>query len=408
MLKKQSMLRKESHAGVGFSVVELLHTRHIFAAAVPQCDGSLEEQAYDALKTIRGVLQAEGPRGAIVKQEVFLADVSQVETMRQIMRDFYGADLPATTYVPQHPCSGRLLSIEALGLGERDGNTFIEHHDDSLVVTRHNDMAWVHCGQITPSRGTGTHARSLSAFDNMRCRLASVGADFQQILRTWLYLGDIVGPEDDTQRYKELNRARTDYFQGLTFAPARLVDGFDRTVYPASTGIGADNRDVVMSCAAFVTNRDDIRMVPLENPNQTAAYDYSGYYSPKSPKFSRAMALSCGPYATVFISGTASITDSETRYVDDVEGQTRQTLDNIEALIGGDNLTQHGLPGLHASLEDLAGIRVYIKHAADFEKTRRVCEARLGELPAIYAVADVCRPDLLVEIEGIAFAQRVD
>ena len=37
---------------------------------------------------------------------------------------------------------------------------------------------------------------------------------------------------------------------------------------------------------------------------------------------------------------------------------------------------------------------------------RAVCEARLGELPTIYAVADVCRPELLLEIEGIAFSQQ--
>jgi hypothetical protein len=51
---------------------------------------------------------------------------------------------------------------------------------------------------------------------------------------------------------------------------------------------------------------------------------------------------------------------------------------------------------------------VYIKRAEDYQKTRRVCESLLGELPAIYAIADVCRPDLLVEIEGVAIAARRD
>jgi hypothetical protein len=45
-----------------------------------------------------------------------------------------------------------------------------------------------------------------------------------------------------------------------------------------------------------------------------------------------------------------------------------------------------------------------VKHPEDFDKVRQVCERRLGRLPAIYAVADVCRPDLLVEIEGVAFS----
>ena len=86
-------------------------------------------------------------------------------------------------------------------------------------------------------------------------------------------------------------------------------------------------------------------------------------------------------------------------------GANRQTLDNIEALISADNLARHGMPGLGATLEDLAGIRVYIKRQEDYEKTREVCEPGLGELPAIYAIADVCRPELLVEIEGVALSR---
>jgi len=401
------MMRKQSHAGIGYSVVELQDVRHVFAAAVPRRGQSTEEQAYDALQTIREVIEEEGPRGAIVKQDVFLSDHSQVETCRQIMRDFYGDHLPATTYVPQHPCCGKLLSIEALGVGQRRGDVEIERYDDQLVVTRHNDIAWVHCGQIAPQTpATGVYDRSLNAFGSMCQRLATVGIQFNQVIRTWLYLGDIVGPEGDTQRYKELNRARTDFFQKIRFAPARTPDGFTGPVYPASTGIGTDNRDVVMSCIAFSTGRDDILVVPLENPHQTPAFDYANHYSPKSPKFSRAMALSCGSYATIFISGTASITDAESRHFDDAEAQTQQTLDNIEALIAEHNLARHGMPGLGASLDDLAGVRVYIKRQEDYAKTRAVCEARLGELPTIYAVADVCRPELLVEIEGIAFSAR--
>ena len=51
-------------------------------------------------------------------------------------------------------------------------------------------------------------------------------------------------------------------------------------------------------------------------------------------------------------------------------------------------------------------MRVYIKRQEDYAKAKAICEARLGEVPTIYAVADVCRPDLLVEIEGIAFSTR--
>jgi enamine deaminase RidA (YjgF/YER057c/UK114 family) len=145
--------------------------------------------------------------------------------------------------------------------------------------------------------------------------------------------------------------------------------------------------------------------VPLENPRQTAAYRYGARYSPQSPKFSRAMTVTCGPYAMIFVSGTASITASETRHDGDAAAQTRETLDNIAALIAEENLARHGLPGRGTTLDGIGLARVYVKRMNDYERVRAVCEERLGELPTVYAVADVCRPDLLVEIEGMALSR---
>lgn len=401
------MIRKKSSEGIGYSVVELNDVRHVFASAVPRTGSTLEEQAQDALRTIKDVNQEEGTKGSIVKQAVFMKDIGQMEACRKIIHEFYDGEIPATTYIPQPPCDGKLLSIEALGVGRSTESVKIERLSDKLVVVSHSGVSWVHCGQIVPETpAKSVYDRSMNAFRQMYEMLQSVGIRFEQVIRTWLYLGDIVGPEGNTQRYKELNRARTDFYKDIRFSAANTPPGFDLTVYPASTGIGSESRDVLMSCSALATERDDILAMPLENPLQTSAFDYAAKYSQKSPKFSRAMALSCGPFATIFVSGTASITQSETRYVGDVEGQTRQTLDNIEALISNDNLCRHGMPGLGTPLDGLALVRVYIKRQEDYLKTRAVCEARLGELPIVYAVADVCRPELLVEIEGIAFSHR--
>ena len=406
--KKETMLRKVSSDGIGYSVVELNDVRHVFAAAVPRTGVTLKEQAEDALQTIEAVIQEEGTRGSIVHQAVFVADPGQIKACRQIIRDFYGGELPATTYIPQHPCDGKLLSIEALGVGRGKGEVEIDRISEQLVIARHNNIAWVHCAQVLPGTDApGVYDRSMSAFARMRALLASVNVRFDQVIRTWLYLGGIVDPEGESQRYKELNRARTDFYEDIPFLEDRLPPRKrHERVFPASTGIGADDREILMSCIALATDRKDIVAMPLENPRQTSAFEYSTQYGPKSPKFARAMALSCGPYATIFVSGTASITCQETRHAGDVEAQTHETLDNIEALISEENLRRHGMPGLGAPMDHLALVRVYIKRQEDYAKTRAVCEARLGELPTIYAVADVCRPELLVEIEGIAFSQR--
>ena len=118
------------------------------------------------------------------------------------------------------------------------------------------------------------------------------------------------------------------------------------------------------------------------------------------------MAVLIGDYVTTWISGTASIVNSESVHLGDIEKQTEQTISNIEALISSDNFRRHGVLNAGAQLSDLAKVRVYIKRREDYPKCRAICERYFGGLPTIYAVADVCRSNLLVEIEGVAFSQR--
>ena len=273
----------------------------------------------------------------------------------------------------------------------------------------HNALSWVHCANVTPRDGvTGVYNQTISSLSKMRVLLAKQGVEFDRVIRTWFYLGGIVDDDEDgNQRYKELNRARSAFFEGVHFLAGcqpRLPEVPEP--YPASTGIGTEGRELMLGCIALATDRPEIVAMPLENPKQTAAFHYASSYSPKSPKFARAMALSCGDYATIFVSGTASIVDSESRHIGDVEGQTRQTLDNIEALISEENLGGMACPGWAPRSTTSGLARIYIKRQEDFEKTQAICRSRLGDVPMVFAVADVCRPELLVEIEGMAFSKR--
>lgn len=402
------MIQKKSCEGIGYSVVELSGAKHVFAAAVPRQTGSLEEEAHDALQTIQAVMQEEGTRGSIVHQAVFFRKLDQLEEIQRIIKQFYGDELPATSYVPQPPCNGKLLSIEALGVGREAGGVDIRRISDQVVVTSHDGITWVHCANVIPEiQSQAVYDRSVDAFERMKQRMAEQGVPFENIVRTWLYLGDIVGPEGDTQRYKELNRARTDFFRGMRFLTPFTPPGLNGSVYPASTGIGTEGRNVIMGCIGVAVDKEGVTILPLENPKQTSAFDYGCEYGIKSPKFARAMAIAGSDSATIFVSGTASITNSETQHVGDPGKQTTETLDNIEALISADNFEKHEIHGMGATLDDLALVRVYIKNQEDYAIVREVCEKRLGELPAIYAIGDVCRADLLVEIEGVAFAWPV-
>lgn len=389
------------------SVVQLGGVNHIFATAVPRRGSTLREQTTDALEAVADVMRSEGAAGAVIHQAVFLARCESSAACRQIVREFYGRDMPSTSYIPQPPCDGKLLAVEALGLGRGRDKVDIQRISDQVVVTRHNGVGWIYADQAVPrTSATGVYEKTICSYQNLRRLLPDAGARLDQVLRLWLHLGGIVDDDGPVQRYKELNRARTEVYQHVHFLSDRLPEGYTRPAFPACTGIGTAGRSISLSAVAVVSDADDVVAVPLENPRQTAAYAYSAAYSPTSPKFSRGLAFCCGADTTLFISGTASITNSETRHAGDVVAQTDETLANINALISEDNLSRHGLPGRGTRLESLGVARIYVKRPQDFASVREVFERRLGNVPVTYTVADVCRPDLLVEIEGIAFSHQ--
>lgn len=399
-------IQKFSSRGVGYSLADWSDVRHVFAAAVPRRGATLAEQADDALRIIETVNSVHGAHGTIVHQSVFVPDPALIEECRRAIREFYGEALPATTYIAQPPCEGKLIAIEAMGLAAGRSGVKIERISEQLVIARHNGMAWTYAAPaVRPPADARAYEQGIGAFRQLERLLAGLDMRLEHVVRTWIYQGSIVADEGGAQRYRELNRARTDAYDGVPFLRRLLPKGHPPDVYPASTGIGTEGRGLGLSAIALATNRPDVLAVPLENPRQTAAYRYGARYSPQSPKFSRAMAVTCGPYAMIFISGTASIKNSETVHPGDAAAQTRETLDNIEALISEENLSRHGLPGLGSTLDGIGLARVYIKRKEDYPRVREVCEERLGELPTVYALADVCRPDLLVEIEGIALSR---
>ena len=180
-----------------------------------------------------------------------------------------------------------------------------------------------------------------------------------------------------------------------------------QAVYPASTGIGMCGDGIAMSATAIDTDRKDVFLLPLENPQQTPVYEYEEVYSPESPKFVRAMAEAIGDYVVIWISGTASIVQLQ----DAARRSSRQTsrADAHQyrvAALAEEPLTTRRL-GAAATLRDLAKLRVYVKRPQDYPIIRKVCEKRCGKsIPVIYVLADVCRSDLLVEMEGLAFVKR--
>ncbi len=204
--------------------------------------------------------------------------------------------------------------------------------------------------------------------------------------RTWNYMADINKESGGLERYRQFNLGRHQAF----VAGGRLTRGS----VPAACALGIRSGPLTI---AFLAGRSSA--TPLENPRQISAYDYPAIYGPRSPTFSRGALARLPGQELLFVSGTASIVGHRTLHPDDVRGQTRETLANIEALLAAasdEALTApYRLPELR--------LRVYVRHAADLPRVRAVVETAVGAATDVaYVEADICRADLLVEIEAIA------
>jgi enamine deaminase RidA (YjgF/YER057c/UK114 family) len=370
---------------------------------VPAGRGAFHEQALEIMAGLKAILAKEPAPMTVTVQTVFLRHAADQAECEALFRAHYGLELPVTNFVIQPPCSGAALALEAWAVAGE--SVRIERFGPQALAVSCEGARWVYCGGIKPPATLqGAYAQTLEALARMNAALRLAGCSFQQTLRTWFYLEGITRPEAATWRYQELNRARSDFYRDIPFCSPLFRPQCPQSPSPASTGIGMSAASLLVSCVALETRREDALLFSLENPQQTPAYAYHPKYSSQSPKFSRAMALMLGGYMTTWISGTASIVSSESCHPGDIEKQTEQTIDNIQRLISHENFAAHGVPGAGARFEDLAKIRVYLKRPEDLAKCRAICTRRFGTIPAIYAVADVCRPELLVEIEGVAFS----
>ena len=138
----------------------------------------------------------------------------------------------------------------------------------------------------------------------------------------------------------------------------------------------------------------------IENPRQTSAFHYPRQYGPRSPSFSRAVLQQWGNAEShLYISGTASIVGHVTQHSQDPVAQGKEICVNLETLIANAN-------GYLSTPLELTSLKVYSRHAHGLRALEDLISQRFGSyLPTLFLHGDICRSDLLVEIEGMAVAQ---
>jgi chorismate lyase/3-hydroxybenzoate synthase len=210
-------------------------------------------------------------------------------------------------------------------------------------------------------------------------------------LKIWNYIPGINVGEGDDELYRQFCLGR---------AEAVSIDPGGSPPLPAATGIGTPLDEPSLQ-VYFLAGA--LPGLDVENPRQVSAWRYPRRYGPKSPLFSRATIMRMNGSSQFLISGTASILGHQTHPDNQVSNPLRESLRNVQSLLEeGHRL----LGGNRARLDSDGVLKVYIRHPEDFELIRRTLETEAPpEIPRIYLKGDICRANLLTEIDGMVSCQ---
>lgn len=250
-------------------------------------------------------------------------------------------------------------------------------------------------------------------------------SSFPHLLRIWNYLDDINEGTGDLERYRQfcVGRAR-----GLGLANAANAaggNGASQRHYPAATGIGHQRRTHHVQVFWLAARQPG---TAIENPRQVSAYRYPRIHGPVSPHFSRATLAADG---TLLVSGTASIVGHASQHHDDALAQTEEILRNLAELhdrahdatpasvhvetgrtrgdqagSDRDEPVRAGPVGAPASHPQRDLMKVYLRDPALLTPVATHLRRAWPDQQIVFLAGDICRRELLLEIEGIQSLRR--
>ncbi len=218
-------------------------------------------------------------------------------------------------------------------------------------------------------------------------------------VRFWNHIPGIHHPMGDgMDRYMAFNAGRFAGFSRWLGSPST----FPQSVATAS-GIGHFGADLIIHVLA-----SRHAGVAVHNPRQTSPMAYSQRFGPRPPCFARATLLP--ETGLLLIGGTASIRGEESTHAGDLAGQLQETFANLDALIHhAGEMAGHPTPtagagaGAGAGLASIHDLRVYHPRREDAPLIRHALAQVIPAATSVQFVhADLCRRELLVEIEGLA------
>lgn len=298
------------------------------------------------------------------------------------------------TYIGSVPCiGGKIAGVQIIGVIQNDRkakvDTIFFNEEPVGRVFETDDFKGIYLSGVSGLRKDDQAEKQSLArqaeYIVKQCQdvFSKQGMTARNIIRTWIYFPRIL------HWYKRFNKIRARFFKEFG-----LISG-NKAYLPASTGIqgrGRPKEEIFLDLVAFVLKKKHIGSASIMRSNrQNEARKYGA-------TFSRGVEIKTDNSSLLHISGTASINPrGKTIYLHDEQGQITETLINIGALLETRN----------ACLKDIVLTAAYCKNKKTYERFREITKyLGLDEIPFVPVYADVCRDDLLFEVDGIALKQH--
>ena len=241
--------------------------------------------------------------------------------------------------------------------------------------------------EIWESPDFSLESLTCSTYQLILDRISELG--YPHLFRVWNNFPEINRTSQGLERYQQfcIGRHRAFSTQTKKF----------QTILPAATAIGTPGGPLHIY---FLAGKHP--GVHIENPRQISAYEYPERYGPKSPSFARATMVQAENSHNLFVAGTASIVGHATQHPGNPSKQTQETLRNIDAVLSHAQEKFQG-PKCFAGSGSL--IKVYVRNREHLSDIQEVVTKRFGKsMQILYLQGDICRNDLLVEIEAIFYS----
>jgi len=218
----------------------------------------------------------------------------------------------------------------------------------------------------------GRVAQAERMFGDLKVVLGLVGFELADVVRTWFFNDELLS------WYGDFNRVRSACYANIAFRTGAS---------PASTGVAGRNPfGAALALAAWAMRPLDgvARAEAVRSPLQCPAPAYGS-------SFSRAVEIDSGGWRRLLVSGTASISPGgETAWIGDAKRQIDLTMDVVTAI-----LRSRGM-----NFAAVTRATAYFKEPQSKSYFDTWCEEReLQPLPVVPVHCDICREDLLFEIE---------